>query len=77
MGDQWHHRDGLHVSPLVATALAHGLLAPSLTDMALPELLQPWEPGRSLITDLTREQAATEAAAHHSALAAESACAHP
>ncbi|MFG2875567.1 NAD(P)/FAD-dependent oxidoreductase [Streptomyces sp. NPDC048337] len=66
------HRDGLHASPLIATALAQGLLAPPLTGGALPETLRPWNPGRPLITDLTREQAALEAAAHHAALAAES-----
>ncbi|MFF0476631.1 NAD(P)/FAD-dependent oxidoreductase [Streptomyces sp. NPDC004284] len=66
------HRDGLHASPLLATTLAQGLLTPTSTGRPLPEPLRPWAPCRTLITDLTREQAAAEAAAHHAALAAES-----
>ncbi|MFB6612765.1 hypothetical protein ACFCV9_00830 [Streptomyces sp. NPDC056367] len=66
------HRDGLHVSPLIATALAQALLAPGGVCHELPGELRPWDPCRTLITDLTREQAATETATHHAALAAES-----
>ncbi|WP_406340476.1 NAD(P)/FAD-dependent oxidoreductase [Streptomyces sp. NBC_00648] len=66
------HRDGLHVSPYLATALAEQLLAPAApVGEVWPDLLRPWDPRRPLISDYTREQAAVEAAFHHAALAAE------
>ncbi|WP_327303991.1 FAD-dependent oxidoreductase [Streptomyces sp. NBC_01298] len=65
------HRDGLHLSPLIAATLADALLAPTGTATALPGPLAAFIPSRPLITDLTAKEAATEAAIHHRALAAE------
>ncbi|HEY9330136.1 MAG TPA: FAD-dependent oxidoreductase [Streptomyces sp.] len=65
------HRDGLHISPLIATALAEALLAPTCTAAALPGPLAAFTPCRPLIADLTAKEAAGEAAVHHGALAAE------
>ncbi|WP_405533764.1 FAD-binding oxidoreductase (plasmid) [Streptomyces avidinii] len=65
------HRDGLHISPLIATALADALLAPTGTAAPLPGPLAAFAPCRPLIADLTAKEAAAEAAAHHAALGAE------
>ncbi|MCJ1676238.1 FAD-dependent oxidoreductase [Streptomyces sp. APSN-46.1] len=65
------HRDGLHTSPLIATTLTEALLAPTGTPAPLPGPLAAFTPCRPLIADLTTKEAATEAAAHHAALAAE------
>ena len=65
------HRDGLHISPLIAAALTDALLAPVGTAAALPGPLAAFTPCRPLIADLTPKEAVAEAAAHHAALAAE------
>ncbi|GAA2267189.1 hypothetical protein GCM10010145_47060 [Streptomyces ruber] len=65
------HRDGLHTSPLIATALARALLAPGGTCAPLPGPLAAFAPCRDLITDWSLHEAVAEAAAHHAALAAE------
>ncbi|OLZ62122.1 hypothetical protein AV521_42640 [Streptomyces sp. IMTB 2501] len=65
------HRDGLHASPLIATALAEALLAPTGAADQLPGPLAAFPPCREPITDLTANEAAAQAANHHAALAAE------
>lgn len=63
------HRDGLRTSPLIATTLTEAPLAPPAPPPRCR--LAAFTPWRPLITDLTTKEAATEAAAHHSALTAE------
>ncbi|EST24231.1 NAD(P)/FAD-dependent oxidoreductase [Streptomyces roseochromogenus] len=72
------HREGLHCSPVIAAELAAGLAAEAegaagadLFTSADRPLTARFAPERALICEWTREEAVTEAAVHHHAVAVE------